>query len=114
MPTSVQVVSRPPIRSVTSSPIPRSGSSPSRFAVATSALPSPGRSQRPCITTGRTVVAPSGRPKVTRAGLSEPSGRIRWALANRHGSATVTPGTARASATTVEALAGSVSSTWTS
>ncbi len=84
------------------------------FAVATRALPSPGRSQRPSWSLGRTIVVPVGRPNVMNERLSEPSSRIRWVVAKRHVSASATPGTRPASVSSMSARAGPASSTWTS
>ena len=96
------------------SPTRRSGSSSRTFAVATSAFPSAGRSQRPACSFGFTIVVSVGSPKVMKERLSDPSGRIRWVVAKRHVSAAVTPGTRAASLSSMSARAGPASSTWTS
>jgi hypothetical protein len=82
--------------------------------VATSAFPSPGRSQRPSWRIGWTVSVSAGSPNMTMDGLTLPTDRWRIADAKRHGSAAVVPGTRSASATTVAERTGSLSWTWTS
>ena len=114
IPTSVQVVSLPSIRSVTVSPTARSGWSSRMLAVATSALPSSGSSQRPSWTVGRTVCALGGSPNAMTWRPSVPALSTTPVDANRQGSAATTPGTAIASLTRTDVRSVVASSTWTS